>query len=424
MNYPDLNLTNQFPGITYTASVVTSGSLITNGLGNQITFLELTSSFSITSSNLSARVWSSNGIGDAGASTITLVDAALSQSGGTVTLRGGNYLNSGGQSAQIGVGGADGGLNIPGNGGTAGMSGGDSLSGDNLGASIDCLGAADGPPSAFGGNINIKAGDSITQGGSINITVGDAATPGNINLNGNTFVNGSLMATSSYALTSSYITSSNIVGTIRNNISASSITASTQIYCKGNLIVGTSAVVNGDGGSAIGPNSRAGYHAQAIGDTAEADGSWSFAAGFGASSTGEGSMAFGEDAIATGIQSVSIGAATTIGRFSVGIGGGATSHFSQSMTIALIDTVHADDTLPNQFVANFKNGYYFNGSDMNGNLSGSLFGTSSYSISSSFSTTASYAPTTGVTQILYFLSASSAMVTMSIVNGLITSITT
>lgn len=45
-----LILTNQLPINTYTASVLTSGSVIANGLGNQITYLELTSSFSTTSS--------------------------------------------------------------------------------------------------------------------------------------------------------------------------------------------------------------------------------------------------------------------------------------------------------------------------------------------------------------------------------------
>ncbi len=50
MIIPSLILTNQNPVITYTASVVTSGSVISDGLGNQLTSLDLTSSYSATSS--------------------------------------------------------------------------------------------------------------------------------------------------------------------------------------------------------------------------------------------------------------------------------------------------------------------------------------------------------------------------------------
>ena len=46
----NLILTNQLPVHTYTASVVTSGSVIADGLGNQITFLQLTCSYSHTAS--------------------------------------------------------------------------------------------------------------------------------------------------------------------------------------------------------------------------------------------------------------------------------------------------------------------------------------------------------------------------------------
>lgn len=45
-----LILTNQNPVIAYTASVVTSGSIISNGLGNQLTSLQLTSSYANSSS--------------------------------------------------------------------------------------------------------------------------------------------------------------------------------------------------------------------------------------------------------------------------------------------------------------------------------------------------------------------------------------
>jgi len=47
---PSLVLTNTNPVVTYTASVVTSGSVIADSLGNQITYLQLTCSFSETSS--------------------------------------------------------------------------------------------------------------------------------------------------------------------------------------------------------------------------------------------------------------------------------------------------------------------------------------------------------------------------------------
>jgi hypothetical protein len=47
---PSLVLTNQNPVITYTASVLTSGSVLSDGLGNQLTSLQLTSSYSNTSS--------------------------------------------------------------------------------------------------------------------------------------------------------------------------------------------------------------------------------------------------------------------------------------------------------------------------------------------------------------------------------------
>lgn len=46
-----LNLTNQHPTITYTASVVTSGSLISDGLGNQLTSLQLTASNATSASS-------------------------------------------------------------------------------------------------------------------------------------------------------------------------------------------------------------------------------------------------------------------------------------------------------------------------------------------------------------------------------------
>ena len=42
---PSLILTNQLPINTYTASVVISGSVIADGLGQQITYLDLTASY-------------------------------------------------------------------------------------------------------------------------------------------------------------------------------------------------------------------------------------------------------------------------------------------------------------------------------------------------------------------------------------------
>lgn len=45
-----LIFTNQNPVIAYTASVFTSGSVISNGLGNQLTSLQLTSSYSTSAS--------------------------------------------------------------------------------------------------------------------------------------------------------------------------------------------------------------------------------------------------------------------------------------------------------------------------------------------------------------------------------------
>ena len=45
-----LILTNTNPVVTYTASVVTSGSILADGLGNQLTSLQVTASHSDTSS--------------------------------------------------------------------------------------------------------------------------------------------------------------------------------------------------------------------------------------------------------------------------------------------------------------------------------------------------------------------------------------
>ncbi len=53
MIIPSLVLTNTNPVITYTASVVTSGSILADGLGNQLTSLQLTSSYSTTASYFS-----------------------------------------------------------------------------------------------------------------------------------------------------------------------------------------------------------------------------------------------------------------------------------------------------------------------------------------------------------------------------------
>jgi hypothetical protein len=47
---PSLVLTGQFPGNTYSASLLTSASFVADGLGNQITSLKVTSSYSQTAS--------------------------------------------------------------------------------------------------------------------------------------------------------------------------------------------------------------------------------------------------------------------------------------------------------------------------------------------------------------------------------------
>lgn len=47
---PSLALTNQLPGFTYTASVVTSASFFADGLGNQLYSASLTSSFAVSAS--------------------------------------------------------------------------------------------------------------------------------------------------------------------------------------------------------------------------------------------------------------------------------------------------------------------------------------------------------------------------------------
>jgi len=67
-----LTLTNQNPVITYTASVVTSGSIIADGLGNQITYLQLNcASSSFASQSLSASYFypSKGAVTDAGSLT-------------------------------------------------------------------------------------------------------------------------------------------------------------------------------------------------------------------------------------------------------------------------------------------------------------------------------------------------------------------
>ena len=47
---PSLVLTGQFPGNTYSASLLTSASLVADGLGNQITFLSISCSYAQTAS--------------------------------------------------------------------------------------------------------------------------------------------------------------------------------------------------------------------------------------------------------------------------------------------------------------------------------------------------------------------------------------
>lgn len=59
-----LILTNQLPINTYSASVMTSGSLISDGLGNQLTFLQITASNAVSTSFFSTPVASITNAGN------------------------------------------------------------------------------------------------------------------------------------------------------------------------------------------------------------------------------------------------------------------------------------------------------------------------------------------------------------------------
>ena len=73
---PSLVLTNQYPINTYTASVITSGSnVISDGLGNQLTFLQLTASYASSSVSASGDVSASSMVGGV-TKTIYVVSAS------------------------------------------------------------------------------------------------------------------------------------------------------------------------------------------------------------------------------------------------------------------------------------------------------------------------------------------------------------
>jgi len=86
-----LNLTNQLPVNTYSASLLTSGSLVTDGLGNQIVFLDVSCSYANTasiqtswersSSYSSASTWSDS----SSFSSASLTSSHFSPSAGSVT---------------------------------------------------------------------------------------------------------------------------------------------------------------------------------------------------------------------------------------------------------------------------------------------------------------------------------------------------